>query len=334
MHHALLGEQVLERLPRGAHVLIMTHDHAEDFALCDAALRLPQPLGSIGLIGSSAKWTRFRRNLLAEAGHDPAAIDRITCPIGLPEITGKEPAVIAVAVAACAAADLPVRGIVRRTAGSRRSTLDVTLYRAPPSSTRRATRSPDDPAAALGADDDGALLVRDGVIVARGSFARAARRAPGRAGRPTCAAGCCCPGSSTPTCTTRRSGRSAGWACRCWTGWSGARCPRRASWPTGPTPGRWPRSSSDGLLASGRPRRWCSARTSPRRWTCCSPRPSGAGLNITAGLVLSDRILRPDLLHSPETRAGGEPRPDRALARPGPAALRGHAAVLVRTTRV
>ena len=42
----LLGEPVLERLPRGAHVLIMTHDHAEDFALCDAALRLPQPLGS------------------------------------------------------------------------------------------------------------------------------------------------------------------------------------------------------------------------------------------------------------------------------------------------
>ena len=56
VHHALLGEQVLEMLPRGAHVLIMTHDHAEDFALCDAALRLPT-LGSIGLIGSSAKWT-------------------------------------------------------------------------------------------------------------------------------------------------------------------------------------------------------------------------------------------------------------------------------------
>ena len=39
IHHALLGEQVLEQLPRGAHVVIMTHDHAEDFALCDAALR-------------------------------------------------------------------------------------------------------------------------------------------------------------------------------------------------------------------------------------------------------------------------------------------------------
>ena len=97
VHHALLGEQVLEMLPRGAHVLIMTHDHAEDFALCDAALRLPS-LGSIGLIGSSAKWTGFRRRL-AEQGHEHAVINRISSPIGLPEITGKEPAVIAVSVA-------------------------------------------------------------------------------------------------------------------------------------------------------------------------------------------------------------------------------------------
>ena len=99
IHRTLLGEQVLEQLPPGAHVLIMTHDHAEDYALCDAALRLPQPLGSIGLIGSAAKWTRFQAQL-ADAGHGPATIGRITCPIGQPGISGKDPAVIAVAVAA------------------------------------------------------------------------------------------------------------------------------------------------------------------------------------------------------------------------------------------
>jgi len=98
-HATLLGEQVLERLPRGAHVVIMTHDHAEDYALCDAALRLPQPPGGIGLIGSAAKWTRFQAQL-AEAGHSPETVARITCPIGQPGITGKDPAVIAVAVAA------------------------------------------------------------------------------------------------------------------------------------------------------------------------------------------------------------------------------------------
>jgi xanthine dehydrogenase accessory factor len=106
IRHALLGEQVLGQLPRGAHVVIMTHDHAEDYALCDAVLRLGQPLGSIGLIGSSAKWTRFQAQLAA-AGHGPEAIGRITCPIGQPGITGKDPAVIAVAVAADLVAKLP-----------------------------------------------------------------------------------------------------------------------------------------------------------------------------------------------------------------------------------
>ena len=103
VHRAVLGALVLERLPAGAHVLVMTYDHAEDFALCDAALRLCAAesgrWGSLGLIGSSAKWATFRRNLLAE-GHDAATVDTISCPIGRPEIAGKEPAVIAVSVAA------------------------------------------------------------------------------------------------------------------------------------------------------------------------------------------------------------------------------------------
>ncbi|HEY5788566.1 MAG TPA: xanthine dehydrogenase accessory protein XdhC [Microlunatus sp.] len=100
VHRTILGETVLERLPAGSHALIMTHDHAEDFALCDAALRLPVGrLADIGLIGSSAKWSRFRTNL-AECGHETERIDTITCPIGLPAIAGKEPAVIAVSVAA------------------------------------------------------------------------------------------------------------------------------------------------------------------------------------------------------------------------------------------
>lgn len=98
VHRAVVGESVLARLPRGAHVLIMTHDHAEDLALCDASLRR-SGLGSIGLIGSSAKWTRFRSQLAAE-GHSPETIARITSPIGLPEIAGKDPASIAIGVAA------------------------------------------------------------------------------------------------------------------------------------------------------------------------------------------------------------------------------------------
>ncbi|WP_369134353.1 xanthine dehydrogenase accessory protein XdhC [Modestobacter sp. I12A-02662] len=99
VHHVpVLPELVLAELPPGAHVLIMTHDHAEDAALCDAALRTPQ-LGSIGLIGSAGKWARFRAKLAAE-GHTAEDIARITTPIGLPGLTGKDPSTIAVGVAA------------------------------------------------------------------------------------------------------------------------------------------------------------------------------------------------------------------------------------------
>ncbi|MGW6697451.1 xanthine dehydrogenase accessory protein XdhC [Nocardia sp. NPDC055049] len=100
VHHTpLLPESVLSELPTGTHIVVMTHDHAEDAALCDAALR-ESHTGSIGLIGSAAKWARFRRRLSTEGGHDTATIDRIRTPIGVPEIVGKEPATIALSVAA------------------------------------------------------------------------------------------------------------------------------------------------------------------------------------------------------------------------------------------
>lgn len=102
VHHAPVPEVELGSVPTGSHVLILTHDHAEDFALCDAALRCAH-LGSIGLIGSSAKWTRFRQGLRVE-GHEEAVIDRIVSPIGQaaeggPVLAGKEPAAIALSVA-------------------------------------------------------------------------------------------------------------------------------------------------------------------------------------------------------------------------------------------
>lgn len=100
VHHVpVLPEVVLGELPPGTHVLIMTHDHAEDAALCDAVLRDGE-FGSIGLIGSAGKWARFQKRLAEEGGHDPATIARIKTPIGLPDLTGKDPATIAVSVAA------------------------------------------------------------------------------------------------------------------------------------------------------------------------------------------------------------------------------------------
>lgn len=100
VHHLpVLIEAALDELPARTHVLIMTHDHAEDAALCDAALR-DERVASIGLIGSASKWARFRRRLIAEGGHTPASVDRITTPIGRSDLPGKTPAMIALSVAA------------------------------------------------------------------------------------------------------------------------------------------------------------------------------------------------------------------------------------------
>lgn len=98
VHHAPIPETALAELPAGTHLVILTHDHAEDAALCDAALRRPD-LGFIGLIGSRVKWARFREQLRT-LGHPEEALARITTPIGLPGIRGKSPAVIALSVAA------------------------------------------------------------------------------------------------------------------------------------------------------------------------------------------------------------------------------------------
>lgn len=98
-HEPLTPERAIADLPAGTHVLVMTHDHAEDLAICDAALRASH-LGSIGLIGSSAKWARFSRTLTTEYEHEAAELEAITTPIGRADIAGKEPAVIALSVAA------------------------------------------------------------------------------------------------------------------------------------------------------------------------------------------------------------------------------------------
>jgi xanthine dehydrogenase accessory factor len=89
---------IASSLPGGAHALVMTHDHAEDLHVLKALLSRDD-LGYVGLIGSTAKWTRFKRKLL-EAGLSEAALARVTTPIGLAGVPGKAPQAIAVAVAA------------------------------------------------------------------------------------------------------------------------------------------------------------------------------------------------------------------------------------------
>ncbi len=83
-------------------VLIMSFSHAEDLdvlAACLARQRAQGDLPFIGLIGSRTKWATFRHRLEAR-GYGERELEHVTCPIGVPGITGKEPAVIAAAVVA------------------------------------------------------------------------------------------------------------------------------------------------------------------------------------------------------------------------------------------
>ncbi|MFM1925987.1 MAG: hypothetical protein RIT44_1793 [Pseudomonadota bacterium] len=92
---------VADLLP-GSRVLIMSFSHAEDLDIvvaCLKRLREKDDLPFVGLIGSKTKWATFRHRL-EERGFTAPEIARITCPIGVPGINGKEPEVIAVAVAA------------------------------------------------------------------------------------------------------------------------------------------------------------------------------------------------------------------------------------------
>jgi xanthine dehydrogenase accessory factor len=89
---------VLRDMIPGTHLRILTHSHALDFALAEAALRDGR-FGSVGVIGSHSKAAGFRRRLLAR-GLAPATVAGLQCPIGLPGITGREPGVIAVAIVA------------------------------------------------------------------------------------------------------------------------------------------------------------------------------------------------------------------------------------------
>jgi xanthine dehydrogenase accessory factor len=89
-------------LAAGSRVLIMSFSHAEDLdivAACLKRLRERGDLPYVGLIGSKTKWAVFRHRLEAR-GFAEDELARITCPIGIPGITGKEPEVIAASVVA------------------------------------------------------------------------------------------------------------------------------------------------------------------------------------------------------------------------------------------
>ena len=100
--HSSPVQAAVPQLAPGTSVLVMSFSHAEDLDVVMACLQRQRERGDlpfIGLIGSRSKWVRFSHRLRAR-GFTPAELAHVTCPIGISGIQGKEPEVIAVAVAA------------------------------------------------------------------------------------------------------------------------------------------------------------------------------------------------------------------------------------------
>ena len=91
-------ETEVRHAPPGAFFLVLTHEHALDLRIVERVLKRGD-FAFCGLIGSKTKRASFMRRL-AERGVDAAAIARLTCPIGIEGIEGREPEVIATAVVA------------------------------------------------------------------------------------------------------------------------------------------------------------------------------------------------------------------------------------------
>ena len=91
-------EAEVRAAPPGAFYLVLTHDHDLDLRITEAILRRGD-FGFLGLIGSKTKRARFVRRF-EQRGIAPEAIARMTCPIGVDGIAGKQPEVLAVAAVA------------------------------------------------------------------------------------------------------------------------------------------------------------------------------------------------------------------------------------------
>jgi xanthine dehydrogenase accessory factor len=84
--------------PANACYLVLTHDHALDLRITEAILKRGD-FRYLGLIGSKTKRARFLRRYEAR-GLGADVLARMTCPIGVAGIEGKEPEVIAIAAVA------------------------------------------------------------------------------------------------------------------------------------------------------------------------------------------------------------------------------------------
>ncbi len=98
-------EAIARSAQDGALHAVMTADHDLDLGVCRQILRRGS-FHYLGVIGSLLKRERLVGRLEAD-GIEAAILERLSCPVGLPQIKSKQPSVIAISIAAQALALLP-----------------------------------------------------------------------------------------------------------------------------------------------------------------------------------------------------------------------------------
>ena len=79
------------------YFIVMSHSHKIDFEIVQAVLKMGN-YRYLGLIGSESKKKRFESRLIKRGVPDDQ-ISRLSCPMGIGQITGKSPIEVAVSVA-------------------------------------------------------------------------------------------------------------------------------------------------------------------------------------------------------------------------------------------
>ena len=88
----------VDAAPAGCYFLVMTHDHALDQSLAEQILKRDD-FAYFGLIGSASKRRMFETRM-HRRGITRHRFERMICPIGIDGIASKQPAAIAISVAA------------------------------------------------------------------------------------------------------------------------------------------------------------------------------------------------------------------------------------------
>lgn len=112
--------EAIAEAPPGAAYVILTHSHALDYRLTEAALER-RDAAYVGMIGSRTKRKRFEAQFLRNAGTN-TMLGELTCPIGGADVDDKRPEIIA----SLTAAEL-VRCFAQRAARMRRPSWSPTL---------------------------------------------------------------------------------------------------------------------------------------------------------------------------------------------------------------